>query len=580
MFGDRYFATRERLSHLMRGIAALAAETGTDLTTILPLAELETGLGPPFLFVVCGDVNAGKSTLLNGLFGCELCPVSRLPETDRVICYRHGDPPRDEPAAPLLENRFRPCGFLRDFTLVDTPGTNSTLQGHQEMIARFLPDADLVLFVFTISNPWSAATWDAISRLPAKTMDRLVLIIQQADQRDPNDIRVILGHVADLSMKRLGRVPPVFAVSAQRACDAKRATPAAADLLQASGFPALEDHISDTICLAPGRRAALETWHAQTAAALRAVEDRIEEQSARIRSHHRFIEQVEREIDGIREQFVSRLPLHLAGVAAVFQSEADFVTTQLRRRLRALPTMIRLFTGDRTAPTMEAVFIGRLQTAVEAVAGQDGSAVAAACRTHWQDLGQRVEAAMGIHIHAADPVDDTLVADPIDDTLATAKNRFVQRLGRAAREGVGNLKVRNQLDKELRRRNLALKSFVFMTLVLTNAGAVCGALNVPWLPSILCGLAALFLACGIMAAWATRNPITREFQSRLLDTCGVFASTLHSDYEEALRIVFQDYASSLDSVRSQLVREKLASDPHLRRWQELFLTLKAIEQDM
>ena len=571
MFGERYFAPRERFSNLMRGIAGLAAETDTDLSAILPLEELESGLGPPFLFVVCGEVNAGKSTLLNGLFGYDLCPVSRLPETDRVICYRHGDTPRDDPAGPLLETHFRPVDFLRDFTLVDTPGTNSAIQGHQETSAPILQDADLVLFVFPISNPWSAATWDAISRLPARAMDRLVLIIQQADQRDPKDIQVILGHVGDLSMKRLGRVPPVFAVSGKLACDAKRVTPVAADLLQASGFPALENHISNTICLAPERRQALETWRAQVAAALGAVDDRIEDQSDQIKSHHGFVAQVEREIDGMRVQFVKRLPRHLAGVAEVFQSEADVVTKMLHRRLRALPSLIRLFTGDRTGPIMEDAFIGRLQSAVEAVAEQDGCAAAAACHTHWQNLGPRVESAMGINIHAD---------APIHDTLAAAKDRFVERLGRAAREGIGNLKVRNQLDKEVRRRNLALKSFTVMTLVLTQAGAVCGALNIPWIPYILCGLAGLFLSFGIGVAWATRAPITRDFRNRLLDTCGIFATTLHADYEEALRIVFQSYASSLDSLRSHLVSENHLIDPRLRRWQELFLTFKEVEQEL
>ena len=99
-------------------------------------------------------------------------------------------------------------------------------------------------------------------------------------------------------------------------------------------------------------------------------------------------------------------------------------------------------------------------------------------------------------------------------------------------------------------------------------------------PLVLCGLAALFLTCGIMAAWATRKSITRDFQQRLLDTCGAFASTLHSDYEEALRIVFRDYAASLANLRTRLAREKLAVEPRLRRWQELFLTLKAIEQEL
>ena len=453
---------------------------------------------------------------------------------------------------------FQPHRYTRTQALADDFG-------------KVLQAADLVRFVFPISTPWSAATWDAISRLPARAMDRLVLIIQQADQRDPKDIQVILGHVGDLSMKRLGRVPPVFAVSGKLACDAKRVTPVAADLLQASGFPALENHISNTICLAPERRQALETWRAQVAAALGAVDDRIEDQSDQIKSHHGFVAQVEREIDGMRVQFVKRLPRHLAGVAEVFQSEADVVTKMLHRRLRALPSLIRLFTGDRTGPIMEDAFIGRLQSAVEAVAEQDGCAAAAACHTHWQNLGPRVESAMGINIHAD---------APIHDTLAAAKDRFVERLGRAAREGIGNLKVRNQLDKEVRRRNLALKSFTVMTLVLTQAGAVCGALNIPWIPYILCGLAGLFLSFGIGVAWATRAPITRDFRNRLLDTCGIFATTLHADYEEALRIVFQSYASSLDSLRSHLVSENHLIDPRLRRWQELFLTFKEVEQEL
>jgi predicted GTPase len=570
-FGERYFATRERLSDVMRGIAELAAETATDLGDKLPLAEIEQGLGTPFLFVVCGEVNAGKSTLINGLFGRDLCRVNVLPETHRVFWYRYGSPARDVEATPMLEERYRPIEFLRDFNLIDTPGTNSIEQGHQEITERFIPAADLILFVFPVTNPWGAATWNFISAIPAESLGRVAFVIQQADQRDSNDIQVILGHMADLSMKRIGRVPPIFAVSGKQAYEAKRATPFARDKLKASGCGLLEDFISKTVCQSPARRNALETWRAQAASALRTVEDRIEDQTRGINSQSRFLEQVEREIDRIREQFVTRLPRHLAGVAEVFETEGVWVTQLLRKRLNAFPSIIRLFTGDHTGPEMEHVFIERLQSAVEAVAEKDGDEVVDACGDHWEDLGQRVKEAMSIDLNAA---------TPIDETLATARKRFVTRLGRAARQGIGNLKVRNQLDKELRRRNLALRSFIFMTLVLTIAGATCGALGIPWAPLILCTLAALFLGGGILTAWTTRKSITREFQQRLLDTCGAFATTLHSDYEEALRVVFRDYAATLANVRTHLAKEKLSIEPRLKRWQDLFLTLKAIEQEL
>ncbi len=570
-FGERYFATRERLSEVMLGIAGLARETGTELGEILPTQEMEKGLGPPFLFVACGEVNSGKSTLLNGLFGRDLCRVNILPETDRVLWYQYGAPARDDKITPILEERFRPVEFLRDFNLIDTPGTNSVVRGHQEITARFLPSADLVLFVFPVSNPWGAATWNFISELAEETLGRVAFIVQQADQREPMDLQVILGHMTDLSRKRIGRVPPIFAVSGKLATEAKRATPFAAAQYKASGYPALEDYISRTVCESPQRRAALEEWRSQAARALQVVEDRIESQKRTLNDQSGFLETIEREIDDIRERFVLRLPTHLTGVAEVFETEAVWVSRLLRRRLLAVPSFYRLFTGDRTGPAMETAFVGRLRNAVEEVAEKDGAEVVAVCREHWQRLGERVREAVGVEIGDA---------APLEETLGTARTRFVQRLGRAAGQGIGSLKVRNQLEKDLRRRNLALKSFLFMTLVLTIAGATCGALAVPWAPKILCGAALAFLFGGLLTAFVTRRTMTADFQQRLLDTCGGFASTLRSDYEEALRIVFQDYASSLHSVRTHLAHEKLAAEPRHKRWQDLFLTLKAIEQEL
>lgn len=571
LFGERYFATRERLADVMRGIAGLATATGTDLNGHLPLAEMEKGLGDPFLFVVCGEVNSGKSTLINGLFGHDICRVSPLPETNRVLRYQYGNPARDVEATPLLEERHRPLGFLRDFHLIDTPGTNSTVQGHQEITARLLPSADLIFFVFPVTNPWEATTWNLISRLPPECLKRAVFIIQQADQREAIDLQVIHGHMTDLAVKRIGHSLPIFAVSGKTAWEAKCATPFARERYKTSGYPELESFISTQICLSPPRRHALDTWRSQAASALSAVEDHVERQTHTLQTQGRFLDTIEREIGDIREKFVDRLPRHLTDVAEVFENEAFWVTNRLRKRLGAIRSFVRLVAGDRTGQAMEAIFVERLQSAVEAVAEKDGVEVVEFCRNHWTELGERVKEAMAV---------DLANSTPPDETLATAKKRFVLRLGRAAREGIDNLKVRNQLDKDLRRRNLALKSFASSMLLLTTAGATCGALGIPWAPAILCGLAGLFLIGGVITANVTRKAITGEFQKRLLDTCGGFASTLRSDYEEALRIVFQDYATSLTAVKTHLAHEKMAIEPRLKRWQELFLTLKAIEQEL
>ena len=112
-FGERYFATRERISQVVKGITDLARDTSTPLWDSLSTTTFEKELGAPFLFVICGEVNAGKSSLINGLFGRELCKVNILPETDRVIWYRYGAPPRDLATTESLENATDPSNSSR-----------------------------------------------------------------------------------------------------------------------------------------------------------------------------------------------------------------------------------------------------------------------------------------------------------------------------------------------------------------------------------------------------------------------------------------------------------------------------------
>ena len=560
MFGERYFTARGRLAGVMAEIGALAAETGTELTDP---GELADGLGPPFVFVVCGEVNAGKSALFNGLFGHDLCPMNKLPETKVVAWYQWGPAATEVVVVPLLEERYRPLGFLRDFHLIDTPGINSAVVGHQQITDRLLPVAELVMCVLPVSNPWGAVTWNVISRLPAAVLEKVVLVIQQCDRVDPADIGVILGHMRVLSQQRLGREVPTFAVSAKLAFEAKQGVPVDGRRLAASGFPALEAHLATQVCDSP--------WRGQAAAALRAVESQLEKQGKVIGTQAVFLEDEERNIAGMRERFIARLPSHLSGVAEVFQRESVWVGRLLRRQLGVLRSVYRLFVGDPTSHAMETAFIERLQATVEAVAEKDGEEVVAACRQHWNELAERALQVMGVRL--GDAVQ-------LDERLMEVRNRFVKRLGRAAREGIGQLKVRNQLGNDLSRRNLSLKSFTLVTLLLVTMAGTCGALAVPVVPLILLAMAGVFGLAGWVIARLSRRVVVTGFQDRLLDTCGGFASALKSDYEEALRIVFQDYGDTLGAIRRHLVAAKGTLEPRQKRWNELFLTLKALEQDL
>ncbi|MDA1006841.1 MAG: dynamin family protein, partial [Verrucomicrobia bacterium] len=281
MFGERYFATRKRLVRVAESIRRLAGETGYALNGFASDGELLQGLKNPFLFVVCGEVNAGKSTLINGLFGANMCEVNILPQTDRVLWYRHGVE-RNVEATEVLEERYRDIDFLQDFNIVDTPGTNSVMRGHQAITERFLPVADLVLFVFPVSNPWGAATWDFIAKLPGELEGRVAFILQQKDLRDEDELRIIKDHMGQLARQKLGEEPEVFAVSGRMAMQAKGQEPFEERLWRESGYPALEDFISKVVTESPGRRQVLRNVRDAASEALEGIETQIEGRSKEV----------------------------------------------------------------------------------------------------------------------------------------------------------------------------------------------------------------------------------------------------------------------------------------------------------
>ena len=55
----------------------------------------------------------------------------------------------------MLQQELLPVEWLREINLVDTPGTNAVIQGHQEITEHFVPRSDLVLFVTSADRQFS-----------------------------------------------------------------------------------------------------------------------------------------------------------------------------------------------------------------------------------------------------------------------------------------------------------------------------------------------------------------------------------------------------------------------------------------
>src|SRR5436190_15539685 len=130
MIADNYLQLRTEVETALGGLLKLSSDMRRDSATLDTLHGLLLDVREPLLFVVVGEVKAGKSSLLNALFGKEFAKVDVRPATDRVYIFRHGAEEKSVEISPQLTERYLPISFLHDFNVVDTPGTNTMVAAH------------------------------------------------------------------------------------------------------------------------------------------------------------------------------------------------------------------------------------------------------------------------------------------------------------------------------------------------------------------------------------------------------------------------------------------------------------------
>src|SRR5438093_8529833 len=115
MIADQYLQLRSELETALAGLLKLASELRRAPASLDTIQGLLMDIREPLLFVVVGEVKAGKSSLLNALFGQEFAKVDVLPATDRVYIFKYDREARSVDVSSRLTERYQPINFLRNF---------------------------------------------------------------------------------------------------------------------------------------------------------------------------------------------------------------------------------------------------------------------------------------------------------------------------------------------------------------------------------------------------------------------------------------------------------------------------------
>lgn len=233
MIGDAYFQLRAQIGTSLFSLAKLARDLDASEAELSSLQALQASLREPFCFVTLGESGAGKSSLLNALFGRDFAGDAAF--TGRAAVFRHSAETRDVPLTEEIVEAERPHIFLRDFTIVDAPGFGSPA-ARPEVLERFLPTADVVLFVFPPSGSASAA-WKFVARADRELLRHFVFLVQQADAVEGDELMNAVLGLHDRLRETLGEPHPIFAVSAHTR----------------AGLEKFERHLDSEIIGSPGR---------------------------------------------------------------------------------------------------------------------------------------------------------------------------------------------------------------------------------------------------------------------------------------------------------------------------------------
>jgi small GTP-binding protein len=176
--------------------------------------ELLATLEDLFTIVIVGEFNAGKSSLINALFGARLRTEGPIPVDDVISVLRHGQETSQRRISDFVVEQFYPVEMLRSITLVDTPGTNSIVQRHQEITEDYIPRADLVLFVTSIDRPLSESERRFLEYI-REWGKKVVFVLNKIDTKGDDEVAQVVDYLKTNTRAIFGFDPVIYPVSSK-----------------------------------------------------------------------------------------------------------------------------------------------------------------------------------------------------------------------------------------------------------------------------------------------------------------------------------------------------------------------------
>lgn len=523
--------------------------------------DLVTMAGEPFLFVTIGEIKAGKSSFVNALLQADVCAVDPAPCTDVIQQIVYGPEEKNDAVSDHIRRVTLPADILKQIAIVDTPGTNTIVDHHQEITEGFIPSCDLVFFMFPAKNPHTRSAWEFLDFVHRQWHKRVVFILQQADLADETELAVNTAKVKEYAADRGIDQPVIFQASARRELAGE----------PGSGFNSIRDFIRETVT--GGQHFYLK---------LRSVMDTGEQVLKRV---YDALQQLRRQLDADKHVAEKLEHLLFSGRAATTEDirsavarlleQYDQLTDDLKEEFEAglsMPVLFRRAFGSAFSgkPSIKAwmeelqeKFSARLTRAFEDLSTESARQFLGSLNTLLEDISRTL-------------------AD-IEDSRSLETARVVDLGGQREdvildiKRNVSNLAATDFFSRLMASKPQNMPSALMGGSALTVIGAILlSASHATFLDltgGILTG-AGLLMAGGVLVV--KKGKLLKEFSRGLAEGRQTFEEELQRRLGEKFDRVHQDIADSVQPFFAYLNTREKALDPLVDRGRKIHERLQAL----
>ncbi|MCF6311739.1 MAG: 50S ribosome-binding GTPase [Verrucomicrobiales bacterium] len=569
MLGQQYFNIRTNLRDSVGALAQLAEQCELSSSSVTKVRNVLASLKDPFRFVVLGEAETGKSTLINALFGEDICPLEEAPAlTPQIAVYQYGKEAHDFDVSDSLLECYRPLDVLQDFSVTDVPGDGSIKRHRQELIDDILPDAHFILVVFPVTDPWSPTTWKMLEALHQKWQHKIVLILQQCDRRSDEEIDAILEHLRRTSNNRCGTQFPTFAVSGKKALLAKTSGLDKVRLARESRISQLENHISQEINHSSVHLEKMDKGCVLAKTVIKEVQDKLHTPAEIIRADDELFATLE-----VRaEQQQARTEGKFEPVFSAFDTafmNARLQTDRLLDKHMGVLSSLKA-AGDLPAEVESIITTATLEQ-VKITCEEAALVAEADVRQLWDELSADMQRDFKLKLS---------VGKKGEPDWSGSRKRLVKHVADATEGELENPYLRDGLKKFFRRRRRRMISYLLLSLTLVAGGAWLWWQQLSPYDIAAFSASALALLMSVLEGFKGSARI-RTFFSKELDAQRTrLHDTLRTAFNEGVDECYRDFVRLFDPIRKVCSKQREKYQPLLQASDELQGSFKHLEDEL